>query len=221
MDRWNDLEPAVKQGLILLAGVLGGIILTMIAQGFASRRSTKAALKLFERQTGEQHRIAAEGTLDRRQRAQVDQRQEAYARFMSLAWQYEQASADVLAAQRETEKTQRDTERARDTERTRDTEKTQRDTERTGLEWIGAKADLLRTATTHQAHVRDELSQARELVRLLAPAPVRFAADRWFIDLTHGEPTQAHRAKSEFLQQARLDVGADEKAHVDEDTRPR
>ncbi len=188
MSWWNDLGPGVRQALLLAGGLLAGIILAMIIQAVASHRSIRHVLKLFERQTAEQRRIAGEEEQGRREHDLVSQRQEAYARFMSLAWRYERASADLFAARREAETAQRPG---------------------TDPAAVGKSEHHMLMAMSEHAKIRDDMAYAREMIRLVAPIRIRFAADRWFIDLASNEAAQAQRAKSEFIEQARIDIGTD------------
>jgi hypothetical protein len=189
MDWWTALDPGVRQVVVLVAAALAGALFVVIAQTLAVRKTLKTALRQFDQQTTEHRRITEEATHDRRTRAQVAERQHAYARFMSLAWQYERTTTDLRSARRAAENL--------------------RDSGVPEEEAMREKDRAVSVAVSEQSRARDELSQAREVVRLLSPAEVRYAADRWFIDLVRDEAAGAQRAKSDFLAHARVDVGAD------------
>lgn len=201
MTWWKALDPYTRQALILVGAGLVGALLAMIAQAIGARRSNRIAMTLFERQSTEQRQLSEATVHDGRHRAQVAERQQAYARLMSLAWQYERAVTDVRACRREIEQL--------------------RGSGAETPEALGEAELALAAASAHQGGIRDDLSQAREVVRLLAPGEIRFAADRWFIDLVRDEAAGAQRAKSDFLAHARVDVGADKPAPAGDATRPR
>jgi hypothetical protein len=203
MDWWATLDPGVRQGLVVVGAALVGALFVLVAQLLAARKATKTALSLFDQQTAEHRRITETSARDRRERAQIAERQQAYARFMSFAWQYERATTDLRTARRELANLE-----------------SLREAGEAAPEHAHDKEQAVSTAAAQQSQVRDDLSQAREVVRLLSPAEVRYAADRWFLDLVRGEAAGAQRAKSDFLAHARVDIGADKPARPDEDRRP-
>lgn len=199
MDWWTALDPGVRQVVVLIAAALAGALFVVIVQTLAVRKTLKTALRQFDQQTAEHRRITEEAARGRRERAQVAERQHAYARFMNLAWQYERATTDLRTARRAAENV--------------------RDSGSPAEEDMREKDRSVSVAVSEQARARDDLSQAREVVRLLSPAEVRYAADRWFIDLVRDEAAGAQRAKSDFLAHARVDVGADKPARESEPVR--
>ncbi|MGH3491403.1 MAG: hypothetical protein ACRDP8_26220 [Actinopolymorphaceae bacterium] len=206
MDWWNAPDPGVRRGIGIAALALSVVIIMLIVQLIASWRSNKSALKLFERQSIEQRNNWQQMAQERQLRTLLAERQEAYARFMSLANEYERVTTELRAAQQE----------ARNVGRPGGFPSQRND--HGGQDGDGADPSAVTTAmattvatsaTARQAHLREDMSQAREVVRLLAPSDVRFAADRWFIDLVRNDPAGVQRAKNDFLTHARADVGSD------------
>ncbi|WP_157180964.1 hypothetical protein [Actinopolymorpha alba] len=202
---WNALSPTVQRILLVAVGVLAGALVAMIAQGLSVRRSNKQMLRLLDQQATEQRQAWEAEARDRRRMSALAERQQAYARFMSLAWQYEQAVGEVRTTRHDVELLTRRREGVPDPDD---------DVEQ-----------ALLAATARQGRVRDELVEAREMVRLLAPPQVWYAADCWFVDLIGGELAGVQRAKNDFVGQARADVGtADrtgERARQTEVVKPR
>lgn len=206
MDWWNALDPGVQRGIGIAALALAVVIIMLIVQLIASWRSSKSALKLFERQAVEQRNNWQAWSEERQRRILLADRQQAYARFMSLASEYERVLADLRVGQPESSHVARQgaARHPHNDHGQADLDAADPMAVTTALA-TGARTD----ATARQVQLREDLSQAREVVRLLAPSDVRFAADRWFIDLVRDDPAGVQRAKNDFLTHARADIGSD------------
>jgi hypothetical protein len=206
MDWWNALDAGVRRGIGIAALALSVVIIMLIVQLIASWRSNKSALKLFERQSFEQRNNWQAMSEERAGRALLAERQQAYARFMSLASEYERVITELRAARQEARNAVHPSAFGgqRNDQVEQDVDGTDPSAVTTAMATTVATA-----ATARQAQIRDEMSQAREVVRLLAPSDVRFAADRWFIDLVRDDPAGVQRAKNDFLTHARADMGSD------------
>lgn len=223
MDWWNGLDADVQRYLLLAAAALGGALVAMVAMPVGARRSTRSVLKLLERQSSTERARWETEVTDRRDLAMRRERQHAYATLLASAWRYEQATLDLRRARRDAEAPAgfpRHAESRGDTEAPGVVEP------RGGV-GAGNVPDPLAAATEQpstapvdptlaamasaQARLRDDLAQAREVVRLLAPSQVRQMADRWFVELVRGDLTSAKRAKGHFVAAARQDIGADQR----------
>ncbi|MEQ7125255.1 hypothetical protein ABN034_12110 [Actinopolymorpha sp. B11F2] len=209
MDWWNALDPGVQRGIGIAALALAVVIIMLIVQLIASWRSNKSALKLFERQAVEQRNNWQAWSEEQQRRRLLAERQEAYARFMSLASEYERMVTDLRAPRPDARNVAApgDSRHARNDHAQADLDATDPMAVTTALATSAANE-----VTARQAQLREDLSQAREVVRLLAPSDVRFAADRWFIDLVRDDPAGVQRAKNDFLTHARADIGSDRPA---------
>jgi len=196
MDWWNGLDADVQRYLLLAAAWLAGALVAMVATPVGARRGTRGVLRLLERHSSaERARWEAE-LRDRRELVMLRERQHAYATLLAAAWRYEHTTLDLRRARRDAE------------------EPTQRHASGgLGLGPADQPATTgdptLAALTSTQEHLRDDLAQAREMVRLLAPSPVRQAMDRWFVELLRGDLAAATRARNEFLAHARRDLGVD------------
>jgi len=197
MDWWNALEPGVRQGLLIAAGALAVIAIVMAIQLIASWRASKSAVKLLERHGMEQRRMWETMAEERMRRAFLAERRTAYAHFMHVAADYERSIGESRAGSYEPDSMARHVGHTPESPAGADLP-------------VFDDGEPRRQESPTTARIREELSHAREIVRLLAPSDVRFAADRWYIDLVRADPAGVQRAKNEFLAHARADLGAED-----------
>jgi HAMP domain-containing protein len=203
MDWWNGLDADVQRYLLLAAAALVGALVAMVAMPVGARRGARSVLTLLERHSvAERARWETEAR-DRRELAMLRERQHAYATMLAVAWRYEQTTLDLRRARRDAETpSRRHTVPGEGAGLGLDPRATE--VERPAM----ATAEVSAMASAHE-RLRDDLARAREMVRLLAPTPVRQAADLWFVELLRGDVAAAKRAQGQFLAHARRDIGAD------------